>query len=98
AQHIEVRSGIRVILEVDGETHEWVTTASTVGDVLEDAGVSLYLGDVVEPPVDSTVTDGMTIRVERSFPVTITIDDTQIETRAAGDTVADALAAADIIL
>lgn len=98
AQHIEVRSGIRVTLEVDGETREWVSTAATVGDVLEDAGVTLYLGDRVEPPVDSPVTDGMTIRVERSFPVTITIDDTQIETRAAGDTVADALAAADIIL
>ncbi len=98
AQHIEVRSGIRVTLDIDGEIREWVTTEATVGDVLEDAGISLFLGDVVEPPVDSTVTDGMTIRVERSFPVTITVNETQIETRTAGDTVTDALDAADIAL
>jgi 3D (Asp-Asp-Asp) domain-containing protein len=48
--------------------------------------------------VDTTVEEGMMITVERSSQVTITIGDTQIETRASGATVADALSAGEIIL
>jgi uncharacterized protein YabE (DUF348 family)/3D (Asp-Asp-Asp) domain-containing protein len=98
AQHIEVRSGVRVTLNVDGEQREWVTTQATVGEVLDEAGVTLFLGDMVDPPVDTTVEEGMMITVERSSQVTITIGDTQIETRASGATVADALSAGEIIL
>jgi uncharacterized protein YabE (DUF348 family) len=98
AQHIEVRNGAQVTLEVDGERRDWITTQATVGDFLDEAGITLYLGDVVDPPVDTAVTEGMVITVGRSSQVTITVGDIQIETRAAGETVADALSAGGIVL
>jgi uncharacterized protein YabE (DUF348 family) len=68
------------------------TTASTVGEALRSAEITLYLGDRVQPSLGSQVSAGLRIFVERSTPVTLQIDGRLLKTRTRAKTVADALA------
>lgn len=74
------------------------TTAQTVGAALAEAGIRFYAGDGVEPPVNSPVTAGMTIRVQPSFPVTIGVDGRLQQTRTHHTNPHQVIAAAGITL
>ncbi|MDO8106785.1 ubiquitin-like domain-containing protein [Isoptericola sp. b441] len=54
-----------VRVAVDGATHEVHTAASTVREVLADAGVVLGAHDLVSVPLDTTVVDGLVVMVTR---------------------------------
>jgi resuscitation-promoting factor RpfB len=54
-----------VTLTADGETSEVTTTERTVADVLEEAGIELGGRDIVKPAVDTAVTPGLEIVVQR---------------------------------
>ena len=54
-----------VTLTADGETTEVTTTERTVADVLAEAGVELGGRDIVKPGVDTAVTPGLAIVVQR---------------------------------
>jgi resuscitation-promoting factor RpfB len=54
-----------VTLTADGETSEVRTTERTVADVLEEAGIELGGRDIVKPAVDTAVTPGLEIVVQR---------------------------------
>jgi resuscitation-promoting factor RpfB len=98
AQEIIAQSAVSISITADGEVRQIQTTATTVGDALAEAGITLYLGDQVFPDVTAPITVNLQIVIERSRPVTITVDDTMVETRVVGQTVGDALAAAEIVL
>lgn len=100
ANEITVQRGVTITLQRDeeNEAESITTTAQTVGDVLGELGVALYLGDLVEPDLDTELSEGLAITIERSQPITITADDTTIQTRTRGETVADALSEAGITL
>jgi uncharacterized protein YabE (DUF348 family) len=68
------------------------TTQTDVGRALDSVGLALYLADRVTPDLSTPVYDGLSIRIERSVPVTIRADGRQFASRAAGPTVGDALA------
>ena len=74
------------------------SAASTVGDVLWEAGIILYEGDHVEPHPGASVSAGDRIEIARSQPLTFELDDQLVHTRAAGETIAEALAYAGIVL
>ncbi len=59
---------------VDGESRSVDTYASTVGEVLEDEGLTLSAHDVVLPTVDAAVEDGGSIVLNRARPLQLTVD------------------------
>lgn len=72
------------------------TSAQTVGDVLQEANITLYAADGVEPPQGSWITPNMTITVKRSQPITIQADGRVIQTRSHHTNALDVLAEAGI--
>lgn len=61
-----------VLLHVDNNTQVLPTRENTVGDLLDNAGVDLHEGDVVEPGVDAKIEeDDFRINIYRAAPVVI---------------------------
>lgn len=79
-----IREDERVIVE--GRS-----TARTVGEVLAEAGINLFVADQISPVPATPLRDGITIDILRSSPVTIEVDNTIMHTRAIGETVGDIL-------
>lgn len=91
-RHLVLRRSVSITVIDDDRTLALETAQIDVGRALDDAGLMLYLADRVTPGLSAPVEAGMTIRIERSLPVTIIADGRRLETRACGPTVADALA------
>lgn len=98
ANSIVVQHAVTVTLEMDGTSQQLTTTAPTIGDALFEAGVALYLGDLVDPSPESLLVDAMTIVVKRSRPITVLADGVTIETRSQAGTVGEALAEVGVAL
>jgi 3D (Asp-Asp-Asp) domain-containing protein len=67
-----------------------------VGEVLAEAGITIYAADGVQPPLGARLTPDMTIQVRRSFPLTIHVDGQIIQTRSHHTNVMAVLAEAGI--
>lgn len=67
------------------------TTATTVGEALREAELTLYLGDRVQPGLGSQVSTGLRVYIERSKPVAFQMDGRLLRTRTRAKTVGDAL-------
>jgi uncharacterized protein YabE (DUF348 family)/3D (Asp-Asp-Asp) domain-containing protein len=81
----------------DGEQEQALrTTAATVGEALQAAGVTLEAADHISPPLDTPLAGGLTIQVRRAMPVTIAVDGRQLETMTLEAEPHAALAAAGI--
>jgi uncharacterized protein YabE (DUF348 family)/3D (Asp-Asp-Asp) domain-containing protein len=81
----------------DGEQEQaLLTTAATVGGALQEAGVTLEAADRSSPPLDTPLTGGLTIEVQRAMSVTIAVDGRQLEIRTLATDPHAALAAAGI--
>jgi uncharacterized protein YabE (DUF348 family) len=100
ANRISVRHALTLALSDDGAPQaEVVTTAGTVGDALAEAGVTLYLGDVVTPPVETRLTtSGLEVRIDRALPASVTVDGVTTETRTQAETVGALLAESGVQL
>lgn len=59
------REPVRVTLEVDGQRHNLSTSATTVRELLQEAGVDLVESDEVTPPLFTPLEDGLAITVVR---------------------------------
>lgn len=58
-------------LYVDGQVMNVASNAKTVQEVIDAAGIKLNQKDLVEPSLDTEITDGFKINVFRSSPITI---------------------------
>ncbi len=96
--HIIVRRAHPVTLHENGRTRTFHTTASTVGEALREAGLTLYLADRVQPDLSSRVTAGMSIDIDRSMAVTVRVDGRTVRTRTHREHVGDVLADLNIAL
>ncbi|MBI5931210.1 MAG: DUF348 domain-containing protein [Chloroflexi bacterium] len=67
------------------------SVAHTVGEVLDENHVTLYLADQISPSPNTPLIDGVEIVITRSNPVQISVDGQQLRTRAVGTTVNDVL-------
>ncbi len=93
ANRISVRHALTITLsDGDNELATLVTTADTVGDALTEAGVVLYLGDVVTPPVETALSGGQAVTIDRALPATVSADGITTETRSQAETVGALLA------
>ena len=97
--NIEVRRAAAVtIITPDGQ-QTLKTSALTVGDALQEAGVELHTGDRIEPPPDSPLTDSpLTIYHFPAIPLAITADGNTTTVSSSARTVGEALAEAGIPL
>jgi len=66
--------GKEVTLNVDGKVDHVTATGDTVGDVLQDQGISLNSHDRVAPSIDTSVNDGTTIAVRYGRPLKLDVD------------------------
>ena len=90
--HVAVARAVPLHVEDEEEEHHFLSAAATVGGALYEARIPLYRGDRVEPSLDSPLTAGMRVLIQRALPLTIQVDGNTIHTRTQGDTVADVLA------
>ena len=91
ARHIQIRRAVQLTVIDDGQASTLTTNAETVGDALFAAGIQLYLTDEVSPPLDSAVSDSLTITIKRAIPVELMLDGVVIEARTNAKLVADVL-------
>ncbi len=66
--------GHDVTISVDGESQLVTARGATVGEVLDEEGISVSDRDVVAPSLDETVSDGSQITVRYARPVKLTVD------------------------
>lgn len=95
---IVVGRAVEIALEEGGVVTRFYTDAPTVGEALTRAGIQLYLADRIYPDPATPVYHGMHIRLERSIPVTLYVDDHVIPTRTHRDRVGDVLADLGVVL
>jgi uncharacterized protein YabE (DUF348 family) len=88
---LSLRRAATLTLVDGGITQTLHTTTETVGQALQEIGISLFLGDRVEPGLQQRVAPGMTVTIERSVPVRILVDGRVIRTRTRAGTVAGVL-------
>jgi uncharacterized protein YabE (DUF348 family) len=74
------------------------TAAFTVGEVLREAGVSLFVSDCVEPPVETSVVSGMTVAITPGRELTVRAAGQTVRVRSSAATVEQVLAEAGIPL
>jgi len=96
--HVAIQRAVPVYIDNSGSLTTLYTTEATVGEALRKDGISLYLGDRVEPGLGSPVSAGMQVSIHRSKPATIQVDGRLIKTRTLGETVSEALAQEGVTL
>lgn len=83
-------------LTVDGQQMATSSWSATVGDLLEANGVELGEYDVVIPPVDTPLTDGVSVEVLRAEAIDVLVDGEPQEMWTTANDVGAALAASDL--
>jgi len=81
-----------VTLTVDGQQQEVGTLAGSVDGALDSAGLTVNEHDTVAPAIDTAISDGSQIVVERGRLLTLTIDGQTKEVWTTATTVEEALA------
>jgi uncharacterized protein YabE (DUF348 family) len=89
---VEVQRAKHIYLNDDGVEQILRTTARTVGRALLEAQVRLYLGDRIYPSLNTPVTTGLNVRIQRGVPVSVVLDGRTIRTRTHRQTVNQVLA------
>jgi resuscitation-promoting factor RpfB len=93
---VEIGRFLTVTIE-DGNNQQVIRTAAqTVGAAIQEAGIQLYAADGVTPSLGSWLEPNLTIRVQRSKPLTIHVDGRVIQTRSHHNNAHDVVAEAGI--
>jgi uncharacterized protein YabE (DUF348 family)/3D (Asp-Asp-Asp) domain-containing protein len=87
---------VMLLDEDTGIATEIVTTANSVGELLDHYGVTLGVGDIVYPDRSQPIKDGQEIRIRRAMSVTTMADGVVSDLRIQAGTVREALAMAGI--
>ncbi len=91
-RHLKIISAKRyTIVEDNIVIAEGTSTVATVGALLAELNIPLYVADEITPAVNQPFVDNLTIEIQRSIPITIVADSKRIMTRATGETVYDAI-------
>ena len=100
ARNVEVRvhRAVPFSLNDNGLVTQVWSTAPTVGQALAERGIRVYLADAVSVPLNTPLSPGLRVSIQRSRPVTIHVDGREIHTRSRAATVGDLLAQEGITL
>jgi len=88
---LAVRRSVPFYLDDNSVRLALQTSEATVGRALYGAGITLYLGDDVRPPLHTRMTAGLEVVIRRSVPVSVEVDGQTIHTRTHGGTVGELL-------
>jgi resuscitation-promoting factor RpfB len=80
-----------VTLEVDGKTVEVNTYADTVGEVLQEEGISVGQHDLISPSPAAEINDDGRIVLQRGRPLAMTVDGERTEAWVRATTLGEAL-------
>jgi len=80
-----------VTVDIDGEAHQVNTYADTVGEVLEEEGISVGSHDSVSPSPSAAIADDGKIVLQRGRQLTMTVDGEQRQAWVRADTLGEAL-------
>lgn len=94
---IQIRRARTVTLVTPQGEQQIQTSAFTVGEALQAAGIQLHAGDKVNPSLNSPVSNSP-ITITPSFNLTITADGKSLQVQSSARTVGEALAEAGIPL
>ena len=95
---IAIHRAVALQVDDDGVLQLIHTTHKTVGEALLAEGVTLYLGDEISPPMDTSVRPDLQVVIRRSRLVEIAVDGQAIRTRTQATTVGQVLSQAGITL
>ena len=95
---VSLRRALPLVITAAGVEGDLWTTASTVGEALDRAGVTVYEGDLITPGLGEPVEAGLRVAVERSTPVTLVTSAGALNTRSRSATVADLLSEQGLLL
>src|SRR5690606_16411840 len=95
---VRIYRSVPVVVHEDDLTYTIDTTAQTVGEALRRSGVTLYLGDRVQPSLGSAVNANLNVYIQRSVPVSLQVDGRLVKTRTRAETVGDALSDLGIVV
>ncbi len=95
---VQIHRAVNVTLLTQDGQRTLRTGAMTVGEVLQEAGITLREGDALFPPTETPLRAGMTITYQTGSALTILVDGRQLSVRSAAQTVGQALAEAGLPL
>lgn len=84
---IVVERAVPIQIDDNGLVSTFYTTAPTLGEALNQAGLLVYLGDYISPELGTQVEPGYQVYIRRSRPLNISIDGKTIRTRSRADVV-----------
>lgn len=87
-----------VVIELEEETITTNTFKSTVGEVLNEAGIAVEPGDLVKPDLDTKLSNNQTIQVFKVFPIAVLADGKEIALSTTTATVEEVLGLAGVTL
>jgi uncharacterized protein YabE (DUF348 family) len=96
---LQIRRAVTITIVSPQGEQSLQTTAFTVGEALQEAGIQLHENDTVDPPLNSPITSSpVTIYLSPSSELTITADGRATRVTSSARTVGEALAEAGIPL
>ncbi len=87
ASYIEIRRARSLRILDDGAEISLITSAETLGEALQEAGISLRSQDEIDAPLGTRLDSAATVRISRAKPVTLQVDGGEIEARTQARTV-----------
>ncbi len=88
---LRLQRAVPITVRDEGLPFTLRTTAQTIGEALRQAQITVYLGDLIQPPLGAQITPGLRVLIERSQPVTLRMDGMVMKTRSRAGAVGDAL-------
>ena len=95
---LEVRRAIPFAVIADGQRLELRSSRETLAPALREARVRLGPGDRVQPPLDTALTAGLEVRIERAVPLVVTTPEGKLTLYSLSSTVSEALVEAGVAL
>jgi uncharacterized protein YabE (DUF348 family) len=96
---LQLRRAVTVTIASPQGEQQIQTSAVTVGEALQEAGIQIHAGDQIDPPVNSPISHSpITIYYAPARTLNISVDGKSLQTQSSARTIGEALAEAGIPL
>lgn len=82
---------VKLTVNLDGETQEFFSSASTLREALWHEGIGLLGGDFIDPSEDTLLTGDLEVSIKRGVPLVITVDGKELPVHSTAETIGHAL-------
>jgi len=95
---LQIRHAITLTLITPEREQKLQSSAFTVGEAIQEASLWLHAGDQMEPSLDTSIRDGMKIKITPASTLTVSVDGKSLQIQSSARTVGEALAEVGIPL